>query len=303
MAVLLLTLNLLAGTRGESAAEPDALAMVLSVRGATHHRPMDLLRRGDEVQVSAASQMRLVFFADGHRETLNVAGKVTITDSGGKPAGLVKHEKTSVPVNHLHALRMMAESARGGVAYARGTLEPPMPVAPIHLAIVLTDRPSFEWMPVRDAKHYTVELFQGKAVQKEHLCWSESTPADRLHYPSAHPALLHGEAYTWTVTTHANEVVAKGCFKVSTQKLVRDIETIRKLAESPDVADRLLAALLYEKEHVYGESHRLFDTLAKEMPTEPCLILASARHLARMGRTEDARHREKQAMLLMGQKP
>ena len=109
-----------------------------------------------------------------------------------------------------------------------------------------------------------------------------------------------GELYTWKVTIREPGVVAEGTFTVATKDQADDFEPIRMLSESPEKSDRLLAAMLYEAGQVYGESHRIFESLAQAMPTEPWLILASARHLARLGRSEEARIREKQAMALLG---
>src|SRR5262249_36812698 len=65
--------------------EPEPVAMVLSVKGDVKLRRMDLLRSGTEVRVPASGSVRLVFLADGHRETLNPGGTVRITESGGTP--------------------------------------------------------------------------------------------------------------------------------------------------------------------------------------------------------------------------
>ena len=95
-------------------------------------------------------------------------------------------------------------------------------------------------------------------------------------------------------------VVARGRFAVATQEQAADFESIRKLSRRPDVSDQLLAAMLFEAGGVYDESHRLFEDLARQLPAEPWVLLASARHLARLGKTEEARTREKHALMLAG---
>ena len=99
-----------------------------------------------------------------------------------------------------------------------------------------------------------------------------------------------------------NEVVARGTFTVATAEQADDFAEIRKLADGADKSDRLLAAVLYETGQVLGDSHRLFESfLAKEMPAEPWADHGkSAWHLARLGRLDEAKRREKQALLLAG---
>ena len=121
-----------------------------------------------------------------------------------------------------------------------------------------------------------------------------------MEYPKDRPALERGEIYTWTVTVPEEGVITKGTFTVATKDQVDDFEQVRKLSRSPEKSDRLLAAMLFEAGQVYGDSHQIFERLAKEMPTEPWVIMATARHLARVGRMEAATRREKQALSLLG---
>jgi hypothetical protein len=94
------------------------------------------------------------------------------------------------------------------------------------------------------------------------------------------------------------DVVAKGMFMVATEEEARDFDAVKKLAQSPEIADRLLAAAVFEAGLVYDESHRLFERLVKELPKEPWVLIASARHLGRLGRTHEAMRMEKQALSL-----
>jgi len=89
-----------------------------------------------------------------------------------------------------------------------------------------------------------------------------------------------------------------GTFRVAASDLASDLESLRTLSQSAEVSDRVLAAMLFEAAQVYDVSHRLFDDLAKQAPDEPWVILASARHLGRLGNIELARRREKQAHAL-----
>jgi hypothetical protein len=293
MSLLILTLTLLVAASDK----PESVAMVLSVQGDVNLRPMDLLRIGDLVRVPASGSVRLVFLADGHRETLGPGGKVKITESGGTPAEAVKREKSKLPASHLDGLRTLAASARAGVSRVRDVDAAPPPVSPIAESIVLSNRPDFAWAAVRGVEQYDVQLFRGDVDRKESLVWTSRAATEHCEYPKDRPALGRGEMYTLKVV-QGKDVVAKGKFTVATEDEARDFESIRKLSQSPDVADRLLAAMLFEAGLVYDESHRLFESLVKESPKEPWVLLASARHLARMGRNEEAKALEKKALTL-----
>jgi hypothetical protein len=296
MSFLALTLTLLLAAGDE--AEP--VAMVLSVKGDVKLRPMDLVRSGDEVRVPASGNVRLVFLADGHRETLNSGRTVKITESGGTPAEAVMREKAELPAGRLDGLRAMAASARAGVSRVRDLGAPPRPLSPISGSVVKSVRPDFAWTAVQDVEWYDVQLFRGEVQSKESLVWSARAAKDHFEYPKDRPALERDAIFTWNVSTPGKEVVAKGMFMVATEEEARDFAAVEKLSQSPEFADRLLAAVLFEAGLVYDESHRLFEKLVKELPKEPWLLLAHARHLGRLGRTQEGMRLEKQALALAG---
>jgi hypothetical protein len=296
MSFLIVTLTLLLAASDES----EAVAMVLSVHGDVKLRPMDLLRSGDEVQVPASGSVRVVFLGDGHRETLNAGAKVKITESGGTPAEAVMREKTKLPTSQVDGLRTLAESARAGVSRVRDVDAPPPPVSPIAESIILSDRPDFAWTTVRGVEQYEIQLYRGEADRKDKAFWSARAAMEQCEYPKDRPALGRGEIYTWKVVVHGKGIVAKSKFTVATEEEIHDLDAVKKLSQSPDVADRLLAAMLFEANLVYDESNRLFESLVKELPKEPWVLLASARHLARLGRSEEAKKRETEALMLVG---
>ena len=171
-------------------------------------------------------------------------------------------------------------------------------MSPIDTSIVLSDRPIFAWTLARDARECDLQLFRGETDRTENLLWSTRVSMEHGEYPKDRRALERGETYTWMVLTLRKDVVAKGRFTVATEEHAREFESIQKLSRSPDPSDRLLAAMLFEASQVYDESHRLFESLAKELPAEPWVLLASARHFARRGLTDEALSREKKAFAL-----
>ncbi len=192
----------------------------------------------------------------------------------------------------------MAASTRAGVSRVRDADAPPLPLAPIEAATVLTDRPSFVWTAVPDAREYDVQLFRGDITRKERRGRSRRSAQDHRDYPQDQPALSRDGMYTWVVSAPGKGGVARGRFAVATQDQASDFDSIRKRSRRPEVADRLLAAMLFEAGGVSDASHRLFEDLARQLPAEPWVLPASARHLARLSKTEEARARDKQAQAL-----
>ena len=263
--------------------EPEAIAMVLCVHGDQKLRPLDFVRLGDEVRVPAKGNVQLVFLGDGHRETLSAGKTVKITESGGTPAEAVKREAAKLPARRLEGLKAIRASARAAVSRVRDLGIPPLPVSPISRSVFLGVRPEFAWAPIQYAEAYDLQLFRGEVESKESLVWSTRTTKDHCAYPKERTALERDEIYTWKVLTQGKEIAAKGMFMVATEDEARDFDEIKKLSMSTAVGDRVLAAAIFEAGLVYDESNRLFEGLKKELPKEPWLLLAHARHLARLG--------------------
>jgi hypothetical protein len=292
MTFLVLALTLLAAQNDE----PEPVAMVLAVQGQSKLRQMDFLRPGQELHVPAAGQVRLVFLADGHRETLKSGRAVKITEAGGTPAEAVSREKTKLPASQLDGLRAMAESSRAGVSLVRDVGAPPPPISPMEGEFVLVEKPAFKWAPATKGGEYTIRVFRGIVDAEQDLLWSAASASEQLTFPEGRPGLLRGEIYTWKVLARDKAIVAQGTFRVAAKEEADEFEPVRKLSESSEKSDRLMAAMLYEAGQVYGHSQRLFEALLKETPEEPWVMLATARHVARVGRMEEAKRMEKRAL-------
>jgi hypothetical protein len=228
---------------------------------------------------------------------------VKIAKTGGTPASAVKRERSKLSANQLDGLRTMADSARAGVSRVRDLGEPPLPSSPINGATVRSDRPTFRWTADQEVDGYTVQLFRGDSDRKEKLLWAEHSAKEQLEFPKGQQRLERGESYTWNALAREKRVVAQGTFTVATKEQADDFGPIETLSRSRDKSDQLLAAMLFEAAQCYDDSHRMFERLAKEMPAEPWVILATARHLARAGRAEEATAREGQARKLVRKSP
>jgi hypothetical protein len=143
---------------------------------------------------------------------------------------------------------------------------------------------------------YEVELFHAPANADEKPVWRQRTRAPHLEYPAARPALERGGNYRWRATVVGKGPVTEGRFRVASREEDRDLLSIRQLAGSKSPSERLFAAMLFEARRFHGESGPLFEALVKELPDEPWVVLAWARHLGRVGRSDEARHLEKKAL-------
>lgn len=276
------------------------VALVLSVEGRVGLRALDVLRPGDLVRVPAAGRVRLVFRVDGHRETLRTAGTVTVTELGCAPAAAVERENARVPKSQLSGLPALDPESLPGAAVPKAFVFELPPSSPINEATVIEDRPDFAWEVIPGAEKYDVQLFRSESDQNTNLVWTVQSGTNQLKYPNGQPALSRAQKYLWTVSVPGKGPVVRGTFTVVSESQTADLRLTRKLAQSQDVADRLLAAVLFEGAGAYDESLRLFADLAKQFPSEPWILLSFSRHLAKLGKSEEAIAVEKKARALAG---
>jgi hypothetical protein len=277
---------------------PEPVAMVLSVEGENKLRRLDPVRAGEVVSVPARGSLRLIFLADGHTETIPAGATVKILESGGTPAEVVKREKTRLPGGQLRGLRSLAVSARSGVSRIRDAHAPPPPLSPVQGATVLGTRPRFVWNAVPGVAEYEIRLFHGGEDRNENLVWSERVRRAGADFPDGRRALERGEKYTWKVLARGGEIVVAGAFTAATKEQAAEFEPVQRLAESEELSDRLLAAMLFEAGRIYEEAHQLLEACVAKLPGEPWVLLARARQLGRLGRTAEAMDLEGKALSL-----
>jgi hypothetical protein len=214
----------------------------------------------------------LVFLKAGQLEIVPAKVPVTATEDGCQPARAVTRHEKKLAGRNLSALRDLARSGRpGGTIFRSPSPRPPARVVPMEGATVLDDKPDLDWVPAAGARGYRVEMATGVEGAREQTLWRETTSEARLLYPKK-PPLERGNLYRWRVRAltdgDGETEVVRGSFLVASERLVKQLAAVDKLAGSPETADRLLAALTYESLKVYDKALPLYEELARREPKE-----------------------------------
>lgn len=290
------------------------------------HKParawaMDLLRPGDRLAVPAGGEAHLFFLDDGHKEVLAAGKTATVQAAGCKPPAAVARKlpcklgkraledlkrrrpplarvsSFSYKLGKLALKDLKGDLAAGrlGGVLLRGADDPLPPVlTPLPGANVLSPRPALSWPAVEGAKSYIVALFTGPDTKDLQKVWRIETKANRLPFP-AKQADLQSVTYRWSVVARLKdddrEIVSlkQARFSVATKREVRLLQEAKKLAESSDPADVLLAVGLYESRAVHDEALKLYEKLVKQAPEQARFHEALARYYEAGGRAELAK--------------
>ena len=283
------------------------VAMVLEVAGeatlrrgdapAEPLRDMDLLRPGDRLEATKG-HVRIVIVDDGHFERLQTGKIVTMGDKGCTPADAVERATGKLADADLRRLRGLVKSSRGGVGVLRDLDTPTVPaVTPLLGSTILTQRPTFAWPALKGAARYDVRLFSGEGKERQRE-WKQTavSPEPRLSYPESEKELPLGVTRFWQVTGLDAEgkfvATIEYRFSVAAEAELARQPALRKLAESADPNDWLLAAASYEEFAAYGEALPLYQKLAGKRPEQANYQVALMHYYGRAGlfdKAEEAR--------------
>jgi hypothetical protein len=270
--------------------------MVLEVKGAVEVRPaggtagparaMRMLYPGDRLKVGEQGEVRIMILKDNHRERVGPGTAVTVDRDGCKSTREkgVKREPPEKLKPVANGLRTLEQNGRGAVKIFRSdTTEPPRPTT-------LKDRPALSWPPVPKATGYTVQVLTAGTNRP---VWTARTKETRLPYPRGEKPLRRGRSYVWRLLADLGEgetkKVSETKFAVASASDVADLEALAGLIKSKSPPDLLLAALAYHSYGAYEESLRLFEELARLVPTEAAYHAACAEYYEWAGRKEKAR--------------
>lgn len=274
---------------GAAPADSKPVAMILDVQGkdagkdvvivrqdapdGVAARRMGMLKEGEQIRVTENGGVTLFFISSQHREKVKPGATITVTAKGSDPETAV--EKLA-PVDtgkkgSSEKIASLARSARGGAVTIRGDNDGiTETTTPIHLGKVMTDRPTFEWLPPQGEKgKYTVHLMDDSGE----LLWKAAASGSTLKYPSDEKPLEEGRKYMWDLSVAGKageEVVATNVFTVVADDEAEKLAAVKKLAKSKDAGDRLFAATIYYANNFYDDSRIIFEGLTKQYPKEPC---------------------------------
>jgi hypothetical protein len=288
-------------------------ALVLTVKGEVtaqgklgKHRVEqgDFLLPGQMLTAAADAEAVMVFLVKGERRKLKPGARATMTRDGCDPADATERLGAArLPRKNLTMVREIEVGESGGV----GTLRAPPSttearVTPLFGTFVMTDRPAFTWPPADRAEGYVLEL-KDAAGRK---LWQASVKEPKLDYPAKEkPLSAEAPKFLWTVKAKLPDgdekvVVDESNFKVLFKGEGEALAPVRKLADSDDPADLLLAAATYEGYRIYDEALKLFEKLAQKQPKVARYHEALARYYRHAGRLDKAREAQEQANKLRG---
>jgi tetratricopeptide (TPR) repeat protein len=164
---------------------------------------------------------------------------------------------------------------------------------------VLTLRPTLTWDAVPKAKGYEVELRDGNGNK---VLWREKADKPLLEYPAKRNPLEYSASYQWKVTAKLggedDPTYEASVLLVVTKDEAKELDELKKLVESKDATDWLLAAVMYEAHGVYTEALALYEKLTRDFPKQANYHKALANYYERAGRTEEAEKERKEAKKL-----
>src|SRR6266542_3201298 len=303
MNMLLITATLLLAADDLPKGKPQSArptALVLTVKGEVTAQGRlgkrrveegDLLLPGETITTAADAEALLVFLVKGERRRLKPGARATLTRDGCDPdKAAEKLGAARLPRKNLTKVREVEVGEGGGVGVVRGGKPPTEArVTPLFGTFVMTDRPAFTWPMIDKAKDYVVELKDGGGQ-----VWKVVAKEARLDYPAAKKPLHFGQKYLWTVKACLPDgdekiVVDESDFKVLLKGEPEALAPVRKLADSEDPQDLLLAAATYEGYRVFDEALKVFEKLAHKQPKVARYQLALAHYYRHAGRPDKAK--------------
>ena len=261
--LLALVIALLTSLAGEVRAQTPALGMVLSVEGdvfiqrgaqKTPALRVDFLKDTDKLVITKGRADVLVC-ASSERWVLATGATVEFAAAGVKqtsgPAPERKPAKCVLPDVRLDD----KDRLRFGGLQPRGN----PPIALLIGGTVATDRPAFDWMPVKNAQSYEIALRD----EKGDIVWQTRASSNHLDYPSAETALKAG-VYQWEVKAVANQRT------VAQQTANLEIKPSSEFSKPvpSDPADKLLRAAELENARYYAEAAALYRQLRDADPRD-----------------------------------
>ena len=176
----------------------------------------------------------------------------------------------------------------GGDAANKG--HPPA-IRPVWDALVLTDRPDFQWPADPEATAYELEL---SVAGSNDRAWKRRTTERRRTYPQDEPPLPRGpiKVFRWTLRSVLKDSGSSsrqlvGQFQVATSGRAEQLAKLKPLIESDDRADWLLSASALEAERVYDQALIIFERLVRDEANSPDLRLRLAGLHYQTGQTRE----------------
>ena len=297
----LLFVSLLWGLEQPAPTQSPSVAMVCNWSGAATwsdgktSRPVksyDRLRTGETVTAGPGGSVTIYFMHDGHKEILHSRASIVVTPKNGTASGEVDVVKSKLNVENRDSLRDQIGAGKiGGTVLRSNRLRESAPIiAPINEAVLVTDTPTLQWPPVKDAAKYRVTL---ETAGGRTPLWTREVVATKLAYPKDAKPLMRAMKYRWFVTAILENEDEKPhlrdrVFTVGTEGMANQAATWKELAASTDPADRMLAAVGYERLGMLDELYPLYAKITEQVTNDAQLFVIYSSYAAKAGMAQEA---------------
>lgn len=260
---------------------------------------------GETLNVQANSSLSLAFRSDGHLESLQKAGEVTVTEEGCKPVELVRRLSSSARQKRAVG-RIVDDTFAGGVAGAGivkgaygdsvagasilrgGDDAPQRRLRPVQDSIVLSSKPEFEWLPGCKDNTYEILVFD----ENSRILWRETTTSPRLKY-AGKQSLEHGTTYGWELSEQARDgqpkLVCEGRFTIATSQQIELAAPVCEMATAKETALVCLAAMWFKRQGMIDEALSSTQRLVELVPEQAAYHLLLSELLERAERNREAK--------------
>ncbi len=235
------------------------------------------LFNGDQIRVEQGSEATLSF-SEGYILKLEPGSKMTLSgnsSSQSKEAGNYRKLSTAMMMD-ISALtsREAAKKDISALAGLRGIeVKEPVALSFPSNTYVMTNRPTFEWIPEEEFDNYIVNLYNSKG-----LVWSKRVSGNSLKFPENESGLDFGETYFWNIEGEAllnNEKSSNYKFSVLSSDKSREVKNqealIRMTFDSESDSSSLHSFLgaYYISQGLLDDAIKEFEIISRMNPDAP----------------------------------
>jgi hypothetical protein len=187
---------LITGIKGDVTVKKEGKSEFVKAKWGTQ------LFNGDQIRTDPGSEATLSF-SEGYIIKLEPGSMMTLSNNGSSPSKEGGNYKkiSSAMMMDITALTSREASKKdiSALAGLRGIeVKEPVELSFPSNTYVMTNRPTFEWIPEKEFDNYIVNLYNSKG-----LVWSKRVSGNSLKFPENENGLDFGETYFWNIEGEA----------------------------------------------------------------------------------------------------